>query len=54
MILIGILYYFYNLWYNFLIIIVLIPMIGVFMISLCFLVEGPNFLYGEKREKECL
>ena len=46
MILIGVLYYIYNHWANFLILFVLIPTIGVFIISLFFLVEGPNYLYG--------
>lgn len=51
MILIGVLYYVYNHWANFLILFVLIPTIGVFIISLFFLVEGPNYLYGAEREK---
>jgi hypothetical protein len=46
---IGILFYVYNKWYNFLTLFVLIPMIGVFLISTFYLVEGPNFLYGAKR-----
>jgi hypothetical protein len=29
-------------------------MIGMLLIGFFFLVEGPNFLYGQKREKECL
>lgn len=48
-ILIGTLYYIYNEWYNFLILFVLIPMIGVFLISTFYLIEGPNYLYGMKR-----
>lgn len=48
------LYYYYNEWYNYLVLFILIPMVGVFLISTFYLVEGPNFLYGAKREKECL
>lgn len=29
-------------------------MIAMLLVSFFFLVEGPNFLYGNKREKECL
>lgn len=46
MVLIGVLYYVYNHWDSFLILFVLIPTIGVFLVSLFFLVEGPNYLYG--------
>jgi hypothetical protein len=53
-VLIGVLFYYYNQWYNYLILFVLIPMIGVLLICMFFIVEGPNFLFGQKRDKECL
>lgn len=53
-VLIGVLYYTYNQWYNFLVNVLIIPMIGVTIIGSFYIVEGPNFLYAQKREKECL
>jgi hypothetical protein len=50
----GVLYYVYNWWYNYLIIFVLIPAIIVFFVIMLFLVESPYFLYHTKRWEEYL
>lgn len=49
---IGILYYVYNWWYNYLIIFVLIPFIIIFIITYFFMVESPYFLHQEGRWDE--
>jgi hypothetical protein len=53
-VLLGLLFYYYNIWYNYVVWIVLLPMIAIMIVSYFYLVEGPNFLYGKKRDRECL
>ena len=43
--LIGILYYVWNYWFNYLLYVSIIPMIITWVISYFYLVEGPNYLY---------
>ena len=51
--LLGVLYYTWNYWLDFLIYISIIPMIAIWLFSLAFLVEGPNFLFRKGRFAEC-
>jgi hypothetical protein len=53
-ILIGVLYYVYNWWYNYLIIFVLIPAILLLLPIAFFLVESPSFLHDAKNRDEYL
>ena len=43
--LIGVLYYVWNYWFDYLLFVSIIPMIITWIISYFFLVEGPNYLY---------
>ena len=45
-------YNYYPQWYNFEIIIVLIPSIGLFLFATFFLVETPMFLLSKKHDKK--
>lgn len=45
-------YNFYNQWYNFEIIIVLIPSLGLLLFGSFFLVETPMFLLTKKHDKK--
>lgn len=47
-ILISGLFFWYNEWYNYVVIILLIPNIGIMLYSLFFLVESPYFLLEKK------
>ena len=53
-IIIGVLYYYYNLWYNFLLYVSLIPIVVVFIFSLFFLVESPYYYLQNKKYQEYL
>ncbi len=50
----GLLYYVYNYWYDYLLYICIIPMVITFFLTLFLLVEGPYFLYRNNRIEECL
>ena len=52
--LLGVLYYWCNYWRTFLLYFCLIPLLLVFVVTLLFLVEGPNFLYAQNRIPQCL
>ena len=54
MAMIGVLYFYYNQWSDYLLYFNLIPMVITFIVSFFFLIEGPNFLYVQRREKDCL
>jgi hypothetical protein len=51
--LIGVLYYYYNYWYDYLLYVSIIPMVTVFIWSFFYLVEGPNYLYRKHKIEEC-
>lgn len=52
--LLGVLYYYYNYWRDFLLYISLLPMIATLIFSGLFLVEGPGYLYRKKEIDRCL
>lgn len=45
----GVLYYWYNAWRDYLLYIAIIPMAATLVVSLFFLVEGPSYLYRKHR-----
>lgn len=50
----GVLYYWYNHWFDYLVYISLIPMGITLIFSIFFLAEGPNYLYNKKDIDGCL
>ena len=44
------LFFFFNQWYNFLVLLMLIPTIGLAIVSTFLIVETPMFLYYKKRD----
>lgn len=53
-IIIGVLYFVYNWWYNFMILFVLVPFILILTYTYFILVESPTFLYRNGLEDEYL
>ena len=47
---IGGLYFWYNQWYNYLILFILIPLVGLLLFGMFFLVESPYYLIEKKKD----
>ena len=47
------LFYVYNYWFDYILYISVIPMIGTWIFSWFFLVEGPNYLYRMEQIDRC-
>ncbi len=50
----GVLYYWYNHWFDYLVYISLCPMGITLVLCIIFMVEGPNYLYNKKQIDRCL
>lgn len=47
---IGGLYFVYNQWYNYLILFILIPLVGLLLFGMFFLVESPYYLIEKQKD----